>query len=542
MSAYDIFSQPQGPTIDPMLFPKAAQAGTAVGSAIPTTTTAIIQGVTSGLKQGMSLYSDLQQIELNTERVKQAQDDTKIADYQSQPEQLERKSQMDAVRLEILQDQADLYESQRRLDAANYDNTLNAQRATLRATTAAQNRSARLLGSFNEFDSEFSTADAARQAQMLFDPKFRSMFAQFPNEHMGWLQSFMGLPNVPQEQREQAFDDYSMTALQQQSGANLRRNQSKWESDLTGIDVDSMLPHGYDKDTFLRNVQIEDKGRYKRTNNGTGEFYETDAQGNRIKDPDFGTTTPSQRSIEVSVPDLQTGRLRIIGEYAPDEVRDLKKARSLRAQLDQAPLRAQLDRIRQRRMGGSPSAGAGGGAPETFRSRTVPKTLEKAPAMADYAIEDMKLSPKLVPDLAPHFAAIESVANRYADDPSTRVNPADYQAEVAPAVNAIVKRVSEQRFETTPGVKDVYTEAGLKKHNEDLRRANTVVTRGEVYTPPASFYPKTPFEWFMRDQQPAILNQLDLIERRYQMRRRANQEARAKQAAADTQNLSLVAP
>jgi len=62
MASFDFFSQPQGPQIDVDLFGRATSAGISAGNALPTQTTAILQGAQKGISQGLAWLQDMQQL------------------------------------------------------------------------------------------------------------------------------------------------------------------------------------------------------------------------------------------------------------------------------------------------------------------------------------------------------------------------------------------------------------------------------------------------------------------------------------------------
>ena len=63
--AYNFFTQPQGPTIDISLFGDAQTQGIAAGKALPTPTTAALQGITEGINQGIEWLGKQQQLRDN---------------------------------------------------------------------------------------------------------------------------------------------------------------------------------------------------------------------------------------------------------------------------------------------------------------------------------------------------------------------------------------------------------------------------------------------------------------------------------------------
>lgn len=108
MAGYDFFTQPQGPAISPSLFPDAASAGIRAGNALPTATTAIIQGAIEGIKTGQQINANYQAEQINqhtidqfpvqdaiqAENLKQEQFQTQVAEVTAKISTLDTDSQI----------------------------------------------------------------------------------------------------------------------------------------------------------------------------------------------------------------------------------------------------------------------------------------------------------------------------------------------------------------------------------------------------------------------------------------------------------------
>lgn len=111
MAGYDFFTQPQGPAISPSLFPDAASAGIRAGNALPTTTTAIIQGAIEGIKTGQQINANYQAEQINqhtidqfpvqdaiqAENLKQEQFETQIRGIQAETAAIDTSTQREII-------------------------------------------------------------------------------------------------------------------------------------------------------------------------------------------------------------------------------------------------------------------------------------------------------------------------------------------------------------------------------------------------------------------------------------------------------------
>jgi len=92
--AYNIFSQLSGPQIDQNLFANSAGAGIAGGTAVPSTTKAIIDGAIEGIETGQQMIQNNQQIEMNQQKIDNMPLEREVAEEQLKAVQRQEQQQL----------------------------------------------------------------------------------------------------------------------------------------------------------------------------------------------------------------------------------------------------------------------------------------------------------------------------------------------------------------------------------------------------------------------------------------------------------------
>lgn len=143
--AYDIYTPISTPVIPVSLYADAAKAGAQVGTMIPTTTTAIINGLVQGIGQGQSLAANAQSLQMNQnkldmlpvtnqqeqEQLTQMQQTNQIR--QNQIDNLPTTNELTQEQLEAQKQQNEIQALQLEIDKATKDLRVEATRAELEA-------------------------------------------------------------------------------------------------------------------------------------------------------------------------------------------------------------------------------------------------------------------------------------------------------------------------------------------------------------------------------------------------------------------------
>ena len=168
---FNFMSQPQGPVIPVSLFADAASKGIASGNALPSTTSAIINGAIQGVQTGQQIYSNYQnseikQNQINQQPVQNARQQSELEMEQQQVIAAKQKNQINQLSTDVMMNNQQLVQ----------DSTLNELKAKKRATDdalAEQDTS-------TSIDADLNSNNPNTRAGILNNPKYQSYLTRNP--------------------------------------------------------------------------------------------------------------------------------------------------------------------------------------------------------------------------------------------------------------------------------------------------------------------------------------------------------------------------
>jgi len=165
--AYDIYTNIPGPNIDTSLFVNAASRGIAAGNALPTKTTAIIQGALKGFEQGLDFRTQMQEQEVRQNQIEQLPTTNAIQEQQLQNAELA--NQLNTLKVDIAS-------RTHELSIEDEIAKLTNEKGKLQQETALRNR-------LVDFNKTFQESDPLKQKQMIESGQYNDIFAANPNTY-----------------------------------------------------------------------------------------------------------------------------------------------------------------------------------------------------------------------------------------------------------------------------------------------------------------------------------------------------------------------
>lgn len=169
--AYQYFSQPQGPVVPISLYPDAATAGANLGMKVPTTTSAILGGITEGIQTGQQLLSNAQNLVGQNQQniLRQNQIDQLPVANAIQEEQLKNSqtiNEINALKLEV--------------DKSTQSLELDAVKSDLELKAAANAQALKEVQAKDSINMKLKSNDPAEQLSVLRDPQVAPTLFQNP--------------------------------------------------------------------------------------------------------------------------------------------------------------------------------------------------------------------------------------------------------------------------------------------------------------------------------------------------------------------------
>lgn len=160
--SFDFLAQQlRGPEIDVNLYPNAARAGIAAGNALPSTVSSIVQGV----KQGVDLYQDFQQIQ--TTNLQNQMREHEISQYPVADRNAEAIATINELKAHIA--------------VATEEEQIDATKERLLDVAKKYQDDRLLRNQRDEFQALQASSDPLQQKQNIFSGKYDPVFAAYPS-------------------------------------------------------------------------------------------------------------------------------------------------------------------------------------------------------------------------------------------------------------------------------------------------------------------------------------------------------------------------
>lgn len=237
---YDLFTSVPEPKINISLFGDAASQGAKVGSAIPTTTTAVIQGLQQGISQGLDWQTQAENIEtadLQQQRLQQQ--------IESEPEILRQQEELRQLQIDHAKNVAKLDEN--KIELALLTQSNDAKTAVMESENAliqAKQKKAD-IETQESISKDITNANAEVRKSVLQNPKYADFMLRNPKFAEGVLGAIQG--DLTEEEKQTALArldfikkmelDAERKQLGAKADAEIVKNYEKAAKELTDPDL-----------------------------------------------------------------------------------------------------------------------------------------------------------------------------------------------------------------------------------------------------------------------------------------------------------------
>lgn len=453
----DAFPSLQGPAIPISIFGEAATAGTKVGQAIPSTTTAIVNGTIQGIKEGQQIQQNGQAIQAN---------DQNAQIRQNQINQLPVANAMQKAQLEREQNVNEIQALQLKSEQQTQDLQIDNVKAKLENDTNKQQQE---LNTRKEADAFTTQMQAGGQQQLdaVFGGKYSKLFAQKPEYYKQALQSAYANPLATPEQK-QSIDNYlkrsNATDYYQKQAA---QRQSLWNNAKEALLADPVTAAastglGVTPDQVPDNVEFVQAGRYETDDNGRIQL---DNTGARIPDKNWD-------------PKVATGAYDVVSKDGTVLYKGAPKESYT------AFLKYKQERNYQDGTYGKIAANNAVGSNQP-KQQPLPKPqvvnpfgmqqnngqtaaqMQMDPFDASFA-ETMRVTPETLTELKEPLNALKNHVSEYVNNPRVRGTDAAITA-VNTAVNTTARFIADKEFIESKALQTQYTQSDVDAYNTSLR-------------------------------------------------------------------------
>lgn len=501
MAGYQIYTPIDYAPIDVNLFPNAMLAGAKASQMVPSTTQAVIQGALQGIQTGLNIYSGFQQIDLNAGRIRQQEAIADIAENQAAQPQLERANQTAQLNLETAANRQRVSDINLGITEQNAQAIGETQASQLGATKARADYQQQIFEQQQAFNNVLSGQDTNSQdiEDML---KSGNLALRDPSNGVALLNRYMEMPDIMNNPDKLEWASEQLQYLQSQAAqtANLARNHDTYDKQIRAFDASGDMSRlvvqadGRTPDQFRRDAVAIEKGKYKRV----GDYWAIGPDGGPVEDKaNAGAIKQGERTYEVAVPD-NTGRMRIIGEIAPDQYTVFSAGKLAQSYTDGTSLNVRKQQIQeriarmrqQRDLSGSPGQVVIG-RPQLGQT-PAPGAATQPSTVTDSIAQKLNFTKQDVADSYYDFKRIESFATKYASDPNFRAQHVG--AVPVDAGYNIARHAAKKIYDSRP---DIQAQA-----EKDL----AIWNKNRSFISPRY---ETAFDLYFSRQKDALLSEID---------------------------------
>lgn len=528
MAGYDIFTPyPQAP-VDINLYPQAANAGINAGNALPSTTTALIQGGIKGIQTGLDIYSGFQQIELNKAKIQGAQAQAAIAQNAASPESIERANQLAQTRVDTAQAQNDITDINLKYVKTNEQTIADTKLEQLKATREQAQYQADTFKQANDYKtltrSKDTTADELVNAA--FGTDFNDLFSQRPGARAQLLGSILQRQDIDPATRQRVGTELQIESLSAAHANNIKKNGPAYKQlvDTAETTNDGLRALNLSKFKLTKeDVPSLVMNHAKQWKVGTDSFYQTDEVGNKVPNPRY-VPSSTDPLTEYAYIDPKTGRERLIATVNEADKKDIQKLQEAQLALSGSVYQQKIQELRNPTNAGPQGGRAGAAQPSTGQTQRPPATFEEA------VQTQLRLSPQTTQYLKRPLAELQGYVNDYLAKPELRTQDVFSRMPIA-HFDTLVNGIAVDRFKS-PVVRSAYTAARVTAYNDSLQPW-ILPLPGSVAdsflnwaNPERTLAPvKTPFELYLREQRRVIINDLRGITSAWYARQTAKAQA-----------------
>lgn len=446
-----IFSQPQGPVVPISLFGQAATAGTNVGNAIPTTTTAIIQGATEGFQKGLNIIEQTQQIAQRQNQIEMQPIENQIR--QEYAKSLELRNQVDTLKA---QNAVELNSLQLEETKATLQDNIEQlqQRKLVRDQSAA-------------FSAQYSQADGNTKAQLLFGGQFDNLFAANPKlyeqslrnlymdpnsgldlkvkEQLGTILTKNNIRNDYEKQRVQNYPNYVKASEKLFNGAGsvMQENVGQPNAEL-----------------FWSNAQVVPRGTYRVAPNSNRVL--VDPITGQLQRTSETVSADKTLGVDVIYRDPATGDYLIAGQGDSTLQDNFSTWKAQRYIQDGSALTSRLNQVDR-------EAAERSNNQSTQQQQNIDNIPDPSSILREQSRQALGVSPSV-------FAKITPILDKVQNDigVTLEARPEQRGADAAMTSSAVqtalARKIAYAQYDESPALQVAYTQSDVDAWNRDIQK------------------------------------------------------------------------
>lgn len=450
--AYQIFTSVPEPKINISLFGDAATQGAAVGKAIPTDTTAIIQGLQEGIDRGLSDIQKLEAIESTNLQQEKARAELPYAGAMAQ-------ERLEAQQLSNEKNQIQIEDA-----LVNRQERQNLETATIEAKETELTARKQQLQREQQFLGQFKNASADEQINLVLGGQYADVFAQNKTMYEQALDTLYMNPNLAPAQR-QTIDNLrkrSNAVGYYERLANTRAAQfQKAKEDLYASPLTAEI---LDNTTGMLPEDIPDKvefvpaGKYQLSEDGT-RFKVDPKTGRRMLAEGFDVNNPDLPNSYIAV--LKDSN-QIVGKSASKEDFQAYKAYVAARKLQDGTFgRIAADRLTK------PQQQQQDAQKTQVASQPVPGESPEVSIIR----KELQLTTAQYKDLKEPLRELTEFSIDYLDTKrSTTSQSLNKVKDLTQIKDTIVDYLIKDEWDNSKAVQSRYTESDVKEYNAQIER------------------------------------------------------------------------
>lgn len=469
----DAFPDLQGPAIPISLFGEASTAGTNVGNAVPSTTSAIIQGGIKGMKGSVDMIQGVQQIKANSqnEQIRQNTIEQLPVTNEIQREQLEHAqtaNEIEALQLKLA----------KQTEKLNIDNV----KSKLLNETSKNQDELELRQLDKDFAKDLETGGQVAVNAVMGKSRYSRLFSSKKGTYDTGLRAILQNNSASQEQKQQAWKLLQKNSVLDKAEAERLKNEKAWALANGAVDASFQLSEagrklGLDTKEVPGRVDMVPFNKFLREKDNPSQL-QKDSRGHFIPNPEFHAASSPD------VYDIVTPQGLVLSDQAGKEDFEAYKAqRKLAPLFDGTALKRDLGRLEEK-PGQSDAVTNRQDAIRAKRQIAQQEAIKRNK-------EDNKLTPlesevqlklnlplETLKEIKAPLNTIQQEVDKYISYPETKaVEP---QIEIDKAINTTSRFIADKEFNESPTLQARFTEANVKIYNDNIKR---ILGESGVMTP-----------------------------------------------------------
>lgn len=454
---YDLFTSVPEPKINISLFGDAASQGAKVGSAIPTTTTAVIQGLQQGISQGLDWQTQAENIE--------------TANIQQEAARARLPYEDDLMQARIEDAQLTNEINRNKLEDAltTKKEAQNFTKAKLTTDTKELEAKNEQLTRETDFLNQFKNGNTEQQMNLVFGGKYTDVFARNKNIYEQALNTLYVNPKLPEEQRTyiDALRKRSNAASYYERQAQARQDTyTKAKDDLYASPLtNEILSNTSDlvPEDLPDKVEFVPAGKYEM--NATGDGFKLNPRtGQRVLKEGFDPNTIKDNYVAVL---KDTNKL--VGQSATSNDFKVYKGYATARKLQDGTFGSiaanRLTQKGQEQQQGQGQQALPGG-------KNVPGVQSQAPQVqtnpeVQLIQQSLKLEPQQFRDLETPLKQLHELSQQYTGKRFTKSSLSNVK-ELTQVKDTISHYMVKQELDSSEAARTRYTAADVKAYNSQI--------------------------------------------------------------------------